>query len=291
LEQQLASKIRQSSRFYRKINSSIRQEYHIDTATIGIHLFRNDSNSNDIQLRVAKVLQHNFICMGDLERYNAVITSGDAPANPAERSYLAKTMYLKAIDIYRSNGKPYSQLALISINGGSAIDVVWYYCMSMAMKEPAAIAFDNLKSFYSKVRFSSTGAEYTSSPKSADLRAAARKQVARAVEKFLTFQREVMYSNGSSAEFPSLGSGATSSGSESWQVTMEQATRTVFQTIKEDPDQASSLLKLLRSTLMRITIILITTIWYLGRQQKGNVATPLIRFSVLIYQRLKMDLT
>ncbi|CAO3658685.1 unnamed protein product [Umbelopsis ramanniana] len=270
LEQQLASKIRQSSRFYRKTNSSIRQEYHIDTATIGIHLFRNDSNSNDVQLRVAKVLQHNFICMGDLERYNAVITSKEAPGNPAERSYLAKTMYLKAIDIYRSNGKPYSQLALISINGGSAIDVVWYYCMSMAMKEPAAIAFDNLKSFYAKVRFSSTGAESISSPKSADLRAAARKQVARAVEKFLTFQREVMYGSANPADFPSLGSAARASGSESWQVAMEQATRTVFQTIKEDPDQASSLLKLLRSTLMRITIILITTIWYLGRQQKGH---------------------
>ncbi|KAI8582963.1 hypothetical protein K450DRAFT_225671 [Umbelopsis ramanniana AG] len=221
--------------------------------------------------------------MGDLERYNAVITTGDAPENPAERSYLAKTMYLKAIDIYRSNGKPYSQLALISINGGSAIDVVWYYCMSLAMKEPAAIAFDNLKSFYSKVRFSSTVAESTNSPKSADLRAAARKQVARAVEKFLTFQREVMYSNGSSAEFPSLGSGAASGGSESWQVAMEQATRTIFQTIKEDPDQASSLLKLLRSTLMRVTIILITTIWYLGRQQKGNVASP----PILIFCFLK----
>lgn len=277
----MASKIRQSLRFYRKMNASIRQEYHIDTATIGIHLFRNDSNSNDVQLRVVKVLQHNFICMGDLERYNAVITSKDSPENPAEKSDLAKTMYLKAIDIYRSNGKPYSQLALISINGGSAIDVVWYYCMSMAMKEPAAIAFDNLKSFYAKVRFSSTGTESISSPKAIDLRAAARKQVARAVEKFLTFQREVMYGSGNSADFPSLGSAATASGSESWQVAMTEATRVIFQTIKEDPDQASSLLKLLRSTLMRMTIILIITIWYLGRHQKGNDISPLLRFHFL----------
>ncbi|KAH8551163.1 hypothetical protein BGW37DRAFT_52242 [Umbelopsis sp. PMI_123] len=280
LEQQLASKIRHASRFYRKMNSSIRQEYHIDTASIGVHLFRSNSNSNNVQLRVAKVLQHNFICMGDLERYNAVITSKDSPENPAERSYLAKTMYLKAIDIYRANGKPYSQLALISINGGSAIDVVWYYCMSMAMKEPATIAFDNLKSFYSKVRFSSTGAESTSSPKLADQRAAARKQVARAVEKFLTFQRVLMFGNTISKEFPSLNSASTSGGSESWALAMEQATRAVFQTIKDDVDQASSLLKLLRSTLMRMTIILIITIWYLGRQQgiqKGQEDQPNIQ--------------
>lgn len=269
MEQQLASKIRHASRFYRKMNTNIKQEYHIDTATIGVHLFRNDNDANDVELRTAKVLQHNYIFMGDLERYNAGITSNDQAETLAQRSNLAKHMYLKAIDIYRSNGKPYSQLALLSINGGSAIDIVWYYCMSMAMKEPAVIAQENLKSFYAKVRFSSMGSESTSS-KSGDRRVAARKQVAKAVEKFLAFQRGLMFGNitTNTGDFPSLAT-PTADSLESWEITMEQAVRTVFEISKVNGDQASSLLKLLRSTLMRMTIILVITAWYLGQQQ-GN---------------------
>lgn len=268
LEQQLASKIRHASRFYRKMNSSIKQEYHIDTATIGVHLFRNDSDMNDVELRTAKVLQHNYICMGDLERYSASIATKETPENPADRTSLAKQMYLKAIDIYRSNGKPYSQLALVSINSGSAIDIVWYYCMSMAMKEPATIALENLKSFYAKVRFSSAGSE-SSSSRNGDHRSTARKQISKAVEKFLAFQRELMFGNPSTdGDFPTLKS--SMDGTESWDSLMEQAVRMVFLAVKSDQAQASSLLKLLRSTLMRMTVILIITIWYLGHQQVSH---------------------
>lgn len=250
------------------MNSSIKQEYHIDTATIGVHLFRNDSDMNDVELRTAKVLQHNYICMGDLERYSASIATKETPENPADRTSLAKQMYLKAIDIYRSNGKPYSQLALVSINSGSAIDIVWYYCMSMAMKEPATIALENLKSFYAKVRFSSAGSE-SSSSRNGDHRSTARKQISKAVEKFLAFQRELMFGNPSTdGDFPTLKS--SMDGTESWDSLMEQAVRTVFLAVKSDQAQASSLLKLLRSTLMRMTVILIITIWYLGHQQVSH---------------------
>ncbi|KAJ2960931.1 hypothetical protein NQZ79_g3733 [Umbelopsis isabellina] len=268
LEQQLALKIRHAIRFYRKINSSIKQEYHIDTSTIGIHLFRNDQDAQGVESKTAKVLHYNYICMGDLERYNAGIASQELSSDKSmEKGALAKQMYLKAIDIYRFNGKPYSQLALVSVNGGSAIDIVWYYCMSIAMREPAAIAVENLKSFYARARFSSVPSDSSKSSSASDQRALGRKEVARAVEKFLTFQKEMMFGSAEIKEYPSLDQASSSSNDESWDTTMEKATKTIFKIVKDDAEQAVSLLKLLRSTLMRITIILLVTAWYSGRRK------------------------
>ncbi|KAM3583105.1 hypothetical protein VKS41_004856 [Umbelopsis sp. WA50703] len=270
LEQQLASKIRHATRFYRKINSSIKQEYHIDTSTIGIHLFRNDHDPQDVESKTAKVLHYNYICMGDLERYNAGIASQELSSDKSvEKGALAKQMYMKAIDIYRFNGKPYSQLALVSVNGGSAIDIVWYYCMSIAMKEPAGIAVENLRAFYARARFSSVSSDPSKGSPASDQRALGRKEVAMAVEKFLAFQKELMFGSADTNKYPALEQSSSSRTNESWESAMEKATKTIFNIAKDDPEQAVSLLKLLRSTLMRITIILLVTAWYSG-QRKGD---------------------
>lgn len=270
LEQQLSSKIRHAIRFYRKINSGIKQEYHIDTSTIGIHLFRNDQDAQSVESKTAKVLHYNYICMGDLERYNAGIAWQGSSDKSMEKGALAKQMYMKAIDIYRFNGKPYSQLALVSVNGGSAIDIVWYYCMSIAMKEPAAIAVENLKSFYARARFSSVPSGSSKSSSASDQRILGRKEVARAVERFLAFQKELMFGSVEVKEYPSLDQASVSSNEESWDTTMEKATKTIFKIVKDDPEQAISLLKLLRSTLMRITIILLVTAWYSGQRKSTH---------------------
>lgn len=94
--------------------------------------------------------------MGDLARYRAstmVSENKDSKSSSSNAWQVSKTCYQKAVDVYRLSGKPYSQLALISASTGSVIDVVWYYCMSLAMKIPSKLGHDNLKSFYSKVRF------------------------------------------------------------------------------------------------------------------------------------------
>lgn len=76
--------------------------------------------------QIAIILQSNYICMGDIARYRA---SAVDKQSSGEQWKLAKECYQKAAEVYRFSGKPYSQLALVSISNGSVIDVVWYYCM------------------------------------------------------------------------------------------------------------------------------------------------------------------
>ena len=86
-----------------------------------IDLFRQTGDD-----QIAIILQSNYICMGDIARYRA---SAVDKQSSGEQWRLAKECYQKAAEVYRFSGKPYSQMALVSISNGSVIDVVWYYCM------------------------------------------------------------------------------------------------------------------------------------------------------------------
>ena len=113
-------------KFYRELNHQVKTQHHIDTKVLGIDLFKQNSHDDE----VAILLQFNYICMGDLARYHAQqAMTVKSSKKTTEYWAMAKSCYLKAIDVNRKNGKPYSQLALVSISNGNAIDVVWYYCM------------------------------------------------------------------------------------------------------------------------------------------------------------------
>lgn len=116
-----------SFQYYRDMNSRIKNEYNVDVASIGVDLFRQSASTDE---QVALVLQSNYICMGDLSRYRASQTIPHDDKKTADGYWrMAKDCYHRAIDASRTSGKPYSQLALVSVSSGSAIDVVWYYCM------------------------------------------------------------------------------------------------------------------------------------------------------------------
>lgn len=158
-----------------------------------IDVFRHQISSTKTEEDdVAILLQSNYICMGDLARYRASIMSSDNKDSKSSSSnawHVSKTCYQKAVDVYRASGKPYSQLALISASTGSVIDVVWYYCMSLAMKFPSKLGYDNLKSFYSKVRFmSSQQNNDNDSTKPSQL-------ISRFVESFLQMHQIILFQN------------------------------------------------------------------------------------------------
>lgn len=129
LQNLLYHRIDAAIKFYRDLNHQVKSHYHIDTKVLGIDLFRQHNN-NSTEEKIGILLQFNYICMGDLARYHAQQAMvAKSTKKTAEYWSLAKSCYLKAIDVYRKNGKPYSQLALVSMSNGNAMDVIWYYCM------------------------------------------------------------------------------------------------------------------------------------------------------------------
>ena len=138
--------------------------------------------------QVAVILQSNYICMGDIARYRASNSLTNKKTND-ENWRLAKACYQKAIDAYRYSGKPYSQLALVSLSSGSAVDVVWYYCMSLAMKQPSSVGRDNLKAFYSKIRFSSPDKTNNND----NMNESSTKMISQFIESFLQIHKRAMF--------------------------------------------------------------------------------------------------
>jgi hypothetical protein len=130
LQKALYHYIDSAFKFYRDLNNNVKSNYHIDTKVLGIDLFKQHNPSGTTEEKIGMLLQFNYICMGDLARYHAQQAMvAKSTKKTTEYWSLAKSCYLKAIDVYRRNGKPYSQLALVSISNGNAMDVVWYYCM------------------------------------------------------------------------------------------------------------------------------------------------------------------
>lgn len=130
LQKALYHRIDSAFKFYRELNNNVKSNYHIDTKVLGIDLFKRHNISGSTEEKIGILLQFNYICMGDLARYHAQqAMAARSTKKTSEYWSLAKSCYLKAIDVYRKNGKPYSQLALVSISNGNAMDVVWYYCM------------------------------------------------------------------------------------------------------------------------------------------------------------------
>lgn len=99
-----------------------------------IDLFKQGANRNNdgsaTDEKIGQLIQSNYICMGDVARYRASQAMADSKKKIANDYWkLSKECYQKAVDVYRATGKPYSQLALVSLSNGSAIDVAFYYCM------------------------------------------------------------------------------------------------------------------------------------------------------------------
>ncbi|GAA5806632.1 hypothetical protein HPULCUR_012175 [Helicostylum pulchrum] len=254
LQKELYRRIDAAFKFYRELNSHVKSVHHVDTKMLGIELL----GQKDGDEKVGTLLQFNYICMGDLARYNAQqAMAAKSKKKTAEFWSLAKTCYLKAIDVYRENGKPYSQLALVSIYNGNAMDVVWYYCMSLAVKYRSSVGKDNLKSFYSKIKLNTKPKDHQPED--------ATSQLSQFVELFLHMHRTVMFNQKASEEFATMMPLSNELGTTlSFIIQSEQ---------NEDPclsKSTTSLLHIVRTTLTRIVTILMISIWITGERLKDN---------------------
>ncbi|GAN08050.1 hypothetical protein MAM1_0187d07556 [Mucor ambiguus] len=274
LQKALFHRIDAAFKFYRELNNTVRASYHIDTKVLGIDSVHQKATSDDE--RMGMLMQSNYICMGDLARYHAQQAMASKSVKKTMDYWaLAKSCYLKAIDVYRKNGKPYCQLALVSMSSGNAMDVVWYYCMSLAVKHPSGVGRDNLKSFYSKIRFSSK-------PKDDSLTS----MVSQFVECFLHMHRTVMFNQKDSDEFASTLTVAAQLG---------EALSTLILTAIEDqgqeeaalPNSLLSMLHIIRTTLTRSITILMISVWIAGERLRDkanyNVRSVILSSQIHIY--------
>ncbi|KAI9487252.1 MAG: hypothetical protein EXX96DRAFT_552387 [Benjaminiella poitrasii] len=252
LQKLLFHRIDSAFKFYRDLNNTIKADYHIDTKVLGIDLFLQ---SSEVDERLGILLQANYICMGDLARYHA------QQAIPSKKTSdhwsLAKTCYLKAIDVYRKTGKPYCQLALVSISNGNAMDVVWYYCLSLAVKHPSSVGRDNMKSFYSKIRFNSKQQKTDT----------VTGMTSAFVESFLHMHRTVMFSQKGTEEFADMLPIANGLGN---------ALSSLILTTSSEQEQTTlskttlSALQIMRTTLTRTITILMISVWIANDRLKDK---------------------
>ncbi|KAL7318939.1 hypothetical protein PS15m_002121 [Mucor circinelloides] len=257
LQKALFHRIDAAFKFYRELNNTVKSSYHIDTKVLGIDSVHQKATTDDERMGI--LLQSNYICMGDLARYHAQQAMASKSVKKTMDYWaLAKSCYLKAIDVYRKNGKPYSQLALVSMSNGNAMDVVWYYCMSLAVKHPSNVGRDNLKSFYSKIRFSSK-------PKDDSLTSI----VSQFVESFLHMHRTVMFNQKDSEEFASTLTVAAQLGAA-----LSTLILTTTEEEEQDEDALSkslmSMLHIMRTTLTRCITILMISVWIAGERLRDK---------------------
>ncbi|KAI8984593.1 hypothetical protein BDF20DRAFT_860776 [Mycotypha africana] len=324
LQRTLSDRIGNAFEFYHELNQFLYSTFQIkDTKLFGIDLmslsYQNDEREHlkreqqrqmregrfrgskdkmkgqeeyDEKERLGQFLRSNHVRMGDLARYHAQqYQQQQQPiAKQKSKEYwsLARTCYQKAIDVYRKDGWPYSQLALVSISNGNAMDVVWYYCLSLAVQYPSPLSRHNLKSFYSRLRFNKVAAsDNIESSRSTEnnKEATVTDQISLFVESFLHMHRTVMFNDsGSIEDFPKI-SVASQLGrilSNIISSSTSAAKQEKQDILSGTSNNTGALLSIIRTTLTRCLTILLVSIWIAQervKDQSKSIHRPVIQAS------------
>uniref|UniRef100_A0A182KCQ8 Telomerase activating protein Est1-like N-terminal domain-containing protein n=1 Tax=Anopheles christyi TaxID=43041 RepID=A0A182KCQ8_9DIPT len=86
-----------------------------------------------------------FLFLGDLARYREQITEG-------HNFRKAKQWYVKAQQILPKNGRPYNQLALLSVYAKRKIDAVYFYMRSLMSSNPFESARESLMDLFNETK-------------------------------------------------------------------------------------------------------------------------------------------
>ncbi|KAJ3190592.1 Protein smg7, partial [Irineochytrium annulatum] len=138
-----------AANFYRIFILLLLSRIDDDISVVGIDLFLQNraamdpADIDERRDRLFNLVHHSIICLGDLERYRSNYRKG-------QPQYLQASVHLyrQAIRVNPNNGKPYSQLAILAMNGKNYIDALYWYSLSMANNSPFPVAANNLHSFH-----------------------------------------------------------------------------------------------------------------------------------------------
>lgn len=104
------------------------------------------TNTKGLKCGLALVsAQKVFLFLGDLARYREQV-------NEANNFRKAKQWYVKAQQILPKNGRPYNQLALLSVYAKRKIDAVYFYMRSLMSSNPFESARESLMDLFNETK-------------------------------------------------------------------------------------------------------------------------------------------
>ncbi|TPX54472.1 hypothetical protein PhCBS80983_g05917 [Powellomyces hirtus] len=90
------------------------------------------------------VIHKCLVSLGDISRYREIHNSGDA-----KKWHISRAYYRKAIQLVPDNGKPFSQLAILSSYSKADLEVIYWYCLSLVNAVPHSVTRENIAAFHS----------------------------------------------------------------------------------------------------------------------------------------------
>ncbi|KAJ1978229.1 hypothetical protein H4R35_001991 [Dimargaris xerosporica] len=140
--------------YYNALLASIAEHEKLVLAHSGTDLLLTNACQYETRQRVWIICLHRcLVYMGDVERYRAQhppeAQGLRVPDVPRQRDTFqkAKHYYYQSIAAYRESGRPHAQLAILASYTGNALDVFYWYSLSLLLPYPSKNALMNLQSF------------------------------------------------------------------------------------------------------------------------------------------------
>uniref|UniRef100_A0A182T9R0 Telomerase-binding protein EST1A n=1 Tax=Anopheles maculatus TaxID=74869 RepID=A0A182T9R0_9DIPT len=144
LQERALEVVENGTKYFEHLLTLLEQEYRFNLDQfIGLN-----AASSVKGLRYALALvssQKLFLYLGDLARYREQITEG-------HNFRKAKQWYVKAQQILPKNGRPYNQLALLSVYEKRKIDAVYFYMRSLMSSNPFESARESLMDLFNETK-------------------------------------------------------------------------------------------------------------------------------------------
>ncbi|KAJ1975075.1 hypothetical protein H4R34_004473, partial [Dimargaris verticillata] len=141
--------------YYNALLTSVAEHEKLVLAHSGTDLLLTNACQYETRQRVWIICLHRcLVYMGDIERYRAqhppeAQGGPRVPDVPRQRDTFlkAKHYYYQSIAAYRESGRPHAQLAILASYTGNALDVFYWYSLSLLLPYPSKNALMNLQSF------------------------------------------------------------------------------------------------------------------------------------------------
>ncbi|XP_055683331.1 telomerase-binding protein EST1A isoform X2 [Lutzomyia longipalpis] len=137
--------IDEGSVFFEKLLRKLEQKYNFSVESfVGVNAGTTAKGLKMISLALVSV-QKLLLFLGDLARYREQILDTNGYGK-------ARQWYMKAQQILPSNGRPYNQLAVLSIYSKRKVDAVYFYMRSLMSSNPFKSARESLLALFDETR-------------------------------------------------------------------------------------------------------------------------------------------
>ncbi|TPX63158.1 hypothetical protein SpCBS45565_g06822 [Spizellomyces sp. 'palustris'] len=183
--EELQNHLNMAISFYQTLLLTMKSTFEEDLIAFGIEQYvcKRDAHGeplSDVQMKMSlfHLIHKCTVYLGDLSRYREIHSLNNGKNWQSPRYH-----YLKAIRINPDIGKPYSQLAIVASYTRSDLEVIYWYCLSLANLNPHSVTKENITAFYNSQE--TKAMLQSSEPQSP------RSPLQQATTDFLTFHRQI----------------------------------------------------------------------------------------------------